>query len=509
VFDANEDFGNTHETVSEEDRSKVEQAGKHLYGFTEILQKGAESSLELNIPSKEDIAIIMYTSGTTGTPKGVMLSHGNVTATATGFPGQDFQLGDRYVSYLPLAHIFETCAQTYCFAVGVGIAFFQGHIKKLMDDFKDVQPALICGVPRVYERIYERTFQSVEGGNFLSKMIFNRCYKDQANHVRKGTRSGLDDKLVFQKVRAKLGFSNLKMVVTGGAPCPPYLVEFLRVMFGCPVVQGYGLTETAAALCANLPEDITMGHVGPPCSWAEIRVKSVPEMQYLVTDKYPRGEVQCRGEGVFSGYYKNEEATKNDFEGEWFCTGDIGRWNPNGTLSIIDRKKNIFKLSQGEYIAAEKIENVYKKSSMLAQIWVYGNSYKPCIVAIVVPNAEAVAKAASEKGLFTMEHRFGTTEFAQEFHTKFQENVEALQTIILEDMKKFEGELKGFEKVKKVHFVSEIDETGNGFTIENDCMTPTFKLRRPFLLKRYIDQIKELYTAMGMAPKDDEVWIKN
>jgi len=297
-----------------------------------------------------------------------------------------------------------------------------------------------------------------------------------------------------------------RAVVTGGAPCPSYIAEFIKVLTGGIICQGYGLTETAAASCFQDPGDNNCGHVGSPSLYSEIRVKSVDEMGYFVTDNPPRGEIQLRGPLVFAGYYKNEEATKESFDKDWFCSGDIGRLNPNGTLSIIDRKKNIFKLAHGEYIAVERVENVYAECPLIGQIWVYGNSYKPMLVAIVVPNGESIEHIAKGKGLWKSEAKLATPEWIAEFQRVWNENREFFENTFKDTVKKQESSLKGFEKVAKYHFELNLDRSMQGFTIENNTLTPSMKLRRPNLLSRYLDTVKQMYTDLGEPPKVEERW---
>jgi long-chain acyl-CoA synthetase len=270
------------------------------------------------------------------------------------------------------------------------------------------------------------------------------------------------------------------------------------------------MTETAAGVAASESDDLTMGHVGGPMPSAEIRLRDVPEMGYLTTNNPPTGEVLARGPSIFKGYYKNPEATAETLlPGGWIATGDVGRWNPNGSLSIVDRKKNIFKLSQGEYVAAEKLELVYARAKLVGQIFVYGNSYKPFLVAVVVPGFDKLLAYATEKGWWTTANlALLSPEFRAEYKKVVDTHREEIRQVILksieEEAKK--EKFQGFEGIKDVHVVSEIDDLGMGFTVANDCMTPTFKLRRPFILRRFKEEIKQLYSRNGEAPKPDEKW---
>jgi len=187
-------------------------------------------------------------------------------------------------------------------------------------------------------------------------------------------------------------------MVSGSAPIEKEVMTYLRICFCCPIHEGYGLTEVSAAVTMTTADDPTIGHVGAPLKMVRLRLKSIPEMEYLVTDKpYPRGEVVIKSGGVFGGYFVREDKTAEAFEDDgWFRSGDVGMILPNGTLKIIDRSKNIFKLSQGEYIAPEKLENIFGLSVFVEQSFVYGDSLKDCLIAIVVPKQAAIDKFNSE-----------------------------------------------------------------------------------------------------------------
>ena len=208
--------------------------------------------------------------------------------------------------------------------------------------------------------------------------------------------NGCYDALVFGKVAALLG-GNVHTMATGSAPLDKKVLDFIKVCFSCPLVEGYGLTETSTAGTTTDKMDPLSGHVGGPSTMIKIRLKDLPEMEYLSSDKpYPRGEICMKGPTVFSGYYKRPDKTAEAFDSEgWFMTGDVGLIYPNGSLRIIDRSKNIFKLSQGEYIAPEKIENVLILSKYIAQCFIYGDSLKNALVSVIVVE-EAEVKAWAE-----------------------------------------------------------------------------------------------------------------
>jgi len=279
-------------------------------------------------------------------------------------------------------------------------------------------------------------------------------------------------------------------------------------------------TESCALGTRTSPGDSTVGHCGIPFDNMEVRLQSVPDMKYLVTDTImlngkkvscPRGEIQMRGPSIFKGYYKQADKTEGTMDKDWLLSGDIGRINPNGTVSIIDRKKNIFKTAFGEYIAVEKVEDTYKMAPPVNQLWVYGNSYKTKIVAVVVPDTRWTVDQLKAHNLWqsTGEKPF-TPEFAKKFTTVAGANKPLLTKLLLAEMKKVEGSLSKIERVQGILLETKIDDDPQGlmqgFHVDNGCLTPTMKLRRPNLLNRYRDQLKGLYTTLGEPPKPNEEW---
>jgi long-chain acyl-CoA synthetase len=231
------------------------------------------------------------------------------------------------------------------------------------------------------------------------------------------------------------------------------------------------------------PEVRLTGGVGPTMTCCEMKLVDIPDMNYFSTDKpHPRGEICARGPNIFVGYYKAEDKTRECLEPNgWFHTGDVGRLQPDGTVAIIDRKKNIFKLAQGEYVAAEKIENVYGRSPFVAQCFVYGDSLKSCLVAIVVPDPEVVAKWAADA--------------KQPNDLPALCRGAALQKAVFDSMASIgkEAGLKGFELAKAIKLEAE------PFSVDNGLLTPTFKLKRPQLKERFEPDIRALYAAVGEA----------
>jgi len=519
-MDEDKRYGNSHESVDDADQKTAEDSfGIKLIGFSEVIAKGMAEDVQTefkdkNCPEKDDIAYIMYTSGTTGNPKGVVLSHRAFGATvATLSRATTCNPDDVHCSYLPMAHIFEAAVMGFISTVGGKVGFWQGNIRKIGDDWKSLRPTILVGVPRVFNKTYEKFKLKVSKAGSLKKWLVQSAESSSAKEVKKGKRSSFYDKYVWSNVAQEIGFDRVRITVSGAAPLPPHLAEFLRIILPKSAVQqGYGLTECCAAATTSDVDDLSLGHVGAPTDVMQVRLVDAPECGYLTTDEpHPRGEIQLNGLNMMDGYYKNPEATAKvlDLETGWFSTGDIGRLNPNGTVSIIDRRKNLFKTSTGEYIASEKVENTYLRAGLVGQVWVYGNSYKSFVVAVVVPDAQMLIEALKAQKLWSDEDsaiQVATPAFAKRFKEVCEANVEVCKKLIQADMKNMEEPLLRFERVKDIQLEFEIDDLLQGFNVDNGLMTPTFKKKRPQLKAKYTEQLKVLYTANGEAPNDDENW---
>ena len=460
-----------------------------LLDLKAISDAGAKAPASPTPAKAEDLAFIMYTSGTTGDPKGVLIRHVSIVTGATHCAGLQLYPTDRYLSYLPLAHIFETMVEHALFAVGGAIGFFNGNIKLLADDIVTLKPTLFVGVPRVYQRFYEQAYSKINAMSPTVGKLLLSMLETEIDAVKQGTHMW-HAKLLHKLLGAKLHGGQVRIMISGAAPLPIHVQEFLVAACGCHVLQGYGMTENCANATLALVGDTRAGHVGPPMPTTEVKLVDVPEMNYMSTNSPATGEVCTRSICTFAGYHKNKEETDKMLTADgWLHTGDIGRFNADGTLSIIDRKKNIFKLAQGEYVAAEKIEMALSKSKFISQPWVYGNSFFPMLVAVVVPDFVELKAKAKEEGWLVE----STAELAK------KPEAVALITAEIEAEAKA-AKLKSFEVPKKVILEGEINELAQGFSIQNDCLTPTFKLKRPQLLARYQPQVDEMYVALGEDP---------
>lgn len=457
------------------------RVGLSIYSFEEIEKRGREMEVKprLQGPSPDDLCTICYTSGTTGRPKGVMLTHGNVIACATVLSyirNVGFYSSDVMISFLPLAHMFERLLECAVFTVGARIGYYRGDIRTLAEDIKELRPTIVPLVPRVLNRVYDKVMAEANK-SFTKRTLLNAAIAFKTREVQKGIirTDSFFDTVVFKKIREALG-GRVKLMITGSAPLAENVMKFARAAMGCVVLEGYGQTECVAACTVGVEGDSIPGHVGIPSVCNAIKLVDVPELGYFTKDQ--AGEVCIRGYNVFKGYYKDETMTKEVLDSDgWLHTGDIGQWTATGTLKIIDRKKHIFKLSQGEYVAPEKIENVYSRSKFVSQSFVHGESLKTCLVGVVVPDPEVLEQVAAKRVDLS--------------NVPYEElcSMAAVKEMILEDMVAVgkKAGLFSFEQVKDVYITSE------PFTVENQLLTPTLKSKRPALKEYFSTQLEHMY----------------
>uniref|UniRef100_A0A4X2KHH9 Long-chain-fatty-acid--CoA ligase n=1 Tax=Vombatus ursinus TaxID=29139 RepID=A0A4X2KHH9_VOMUR len=420
------------------------------------IQSVKEVEVSFFPPRPEDLSIVCFTSGTTGNPKGAMLTHGNVVADFSGFlKVTESQWSptceDVHISYLPLAHMFERMVQSVVYCHGGRVGFFQGDIRLLSDDMKALHPTIFPVVPRLLNRMYDKIFS--QANTPLKRWLLEFAAKRKKAEVRSGIirNDSIWDELFFNKIQASLG-GCVRMIVTGAAPASPTVLGFLRAALGCQVYEGYGQTECTAGCTFTTPGDWTSGHVGAPLPCNYIKLIDVEELNYFASKG--EGEICVKGPNVFKGYLKDKEKTDEALDKDgWLHTGDIGKWLPAGTLKIIDRKKHIFKLAQGEYIAPEKIENIYIRSEPVAQTYVHGDSLQAFLVGIVVPDPEVMPSWAKKRG----------------FDGTYAELCQ--------------------DKVKAIYIHSDM------FSVQNGLLTPTLKAKRRELRDYFKKQIEELYST--------------
>ena len=442
----------------------------HYMGDVEAL--GETSPMPYHAPGPEDIVTINYTSGTTGNPKGVTLTHANAVAAASAsLCVAEQSKNDVICSYLPLAHIYQRVSEHSALWAGVAIGYFHGNVLELVDDFKLLRPTAFISVPRLYNRfggaIKAQTIEQPGMKGAMSRGIVNAKMANMKNTApgKATNRHMLYDRIWSRKVSAALGLDRARTMVSGSAPIDPSLQQFLRVVFANNFIQGYGLTETYAIALVQLANDFTAGNCGAVAPTTEVCLMDVPDMEYLSTDTpQPRGELLIRGPTVFKEYYKSPtETAKAMTEDGWFRTGDICTVDELGRFQIIDRVKNVLKLAQGEYISPERIENVYLGNlPWLAQGYVHGDSSQSCLVAIFGFQADMFAGFVSKVLGTAMDPTDlkGLEAAAQE---------PKVRKVVLREMGRVgkKARFNSYENVRAVRLLAE------PFSIENELLTPT------------------------------------
>ncbi|XP_069340132.1 long-chain-fatty-acid--CoA ligase 6 isoform X7 [Eulemur rufifrons] len=443
-------------------RERGQKSGVAVKSLQAVEDCGRENHRVPVPPRPDDLSIVCFTSGTTGNPKGAMLTHGNVVADFSGFlkvtekvifPRQD----DVLISFLPLAHMFERVIQSVVYCHGGRVGFFQGDIRLLSDDMQALRPTIFPVVPRLLNRMYDKIFSQADTA--LRRWLLEFAARRKQAEVRSGIirNDSIWDELFFNKIQASLG-GCVRMIVTGAAPASPTVLGFLRAALGCQVYEGYGQTECTAGCTFTTPGDWTSGHVGAPLPCNHIKLVDVQELSYWACRG--EGEICVRGPNVFKGYLKDEDRTKEALDSDgWLHTGDIGKWLP------------------GEYVAPEKIENIYIRSQPVAQVYVHGDSLKAFLVGIVVPDPEVLPSWAQKRGIDGTYAELCTNQ--------------DVKRAILDDMVRLgkESGLHSFEQVKAIHIHCDM------FSVQNGLLTPTLKAKRPELREYFKKQIEELYST--------------
>ncbi|XP_046854706.1 long-chain-fatty-acid--CoA ligase 5-like isoform X2 [Xenia sp. Carnegie-2017] len=474
--------------MTKDERENFKKLGINVKSFEDVMLMGHWNPWKMSPAKPDDVYTICFTSGTTGQPKGVMLSNKNMisclAATFIHFEKNGYPVDSSFVhiSYLPLPHMYERLVMMIICCAGGRGGFFRGDVKLLLDDIQLLRPTFFASVPRLLNRLYDKVISNIESSSGLKKCLFYKAFESKRADLKKGqiSKNTLWDKIVFHKIQAILG-GNVNVILTGAAPIDGKVLEFLRVVLGCLIFEGYGQTESTALVSLTNKLDLSPGHVGSPSACNYVKLVDVPEMDYFTSNN--QGEICVYGPNVFKGYLKNPEKTSEMLDDDgWLHTGDVGEWKQNGTLKIIGRKKCIFKLLQGEYISPDKIENVYIKCPFVAQAFVHGSSLKSFLVGIIVPDEEILTKWAKDNNINKC------------FEELCQDT--AVNYMILNDIisRGNEAKLTSFEQVKGIHLHSQL------FTPDNGLLTPTLKSKRFTLAKRFNDEIGRLYEKLEKIP---------
>jgi len=428
----------------------------------------------------EDTATLLYTSGTMGEPKGVILTHANIVSNVRACE-RLFPLGpsDVAFSFLPLSHVFERMLDYYCLSRGVAIAYPES-IDAMPRNLVEVRPTIMAVVPRVLERIHNRVLEAVHQAPGWRRKLFAWAEKVGRQHFPFGLKGqspalslrvkhALANALIYSKVRERMG-GRVRFLISGAAPLSRDLAEFFHAV-GLPVYEGYGLTETSPVIAVNYPGHVKLGTVGPIIPGVEVKLgeESVDE------EGRSGREILVRGPNVTPGYYHNEAANREAFIDGWFRTGDLGTLDAEGYLSITGRKKNLFKTSGGKYVSPDKLENIFQGHPLIAQIMVVGEARR-CVAALIVPNFARLEEHARRQGI----------------SYRSREDLVANATIhefMMEQVIEATGWLAPHERIRQIALLP------REFTIDSGELTPTHKIKRRVVEELYRELIEQMYLA--------------
>lgn len=439
-------------------------------GHSHAQQRPEAFDAYLHAVRPDDLATIIYTSGTTGEPKGVMLTHNNFISNVLSISkGLPIGNTDTALSVLPLSHIFERAGfYVFCYH-GVSV-YYAASFDQVGENLREVRPTVMTAVPRLFEKVYHRIIKKGMSEKGMKRRIFTRSLKvgqrfgeltDAQRRIPAHLRlqQKVASRLVFSKWREGVG-GRLRYFVSGGAPLAPAL-SYSYISAGIPILQGYGATETCI-VCANRPDNNQVGSVGIPFDGIELRIAE-------------DGEILVRGPNVMRGYYGQPEATHAVLKDGWFATGDVGHLDKEGRLYITDRKKDLFKLSNGKYIAPQLIESLLKESEFVSQVVVVGAGRKQP-AALIVPDWENLNQALESTGQSLPKDR-----------GELSKHPTAIK-IVQRDVAELTSSLTDYERVRRVALLP------NEFSIDSGELTPTLKVKRRVIDERYNDVIEELYS---------------
>lgn len=455
-----------------------------IFSFNLLCRNGEENPLEnweeiWTGIERDDLATIIHTSGTTGLPKGAMLSHGNILSNLEGvqFWMIEARPTDIFLSHLPLSHVFERMAGQFMpLSIGATIAYAE-NIDTVPENLLEVRPTVLVSVPLLFERVYSRAQKTIDAGTPLRRKIFDWAVSvglkrydyylentfDQMfrnSELPKDFRRQwkLANKLVYNKIKSQMG-GRLRGLISGGGALNPTIAKFFWAI-DLPVLEGYGLTETSPVVCVNPMTRTKVGTVGKP----------LPNLDIKISED---GEVMVKGPSVMKGYYKNEEATSSQFKDGWFLTGDIGELDPDGFLKIIDRKKRIIVLTSGKNVAPQPVENAINQSIYVQNSVLIGQNRK-FVSVLLSPDFENIASWCKKHGISDTKEQIIKNE--------------AVQNLFKSETERFTKDFPSYEQPKKLLITSE------EWTVESGELTPSLKVRLPEIEKKYQATIERAYS---------------
>jgi len=463
------------------DWSDTQYNEDELLLFSDVVEKG--KVLDSNNPSlfqelrskvhSDDLATLIYTSGTTGKPKGVKLTHKNITTNLEAslprvpFDVEESKKGNRMLSYLPLSHVFERLVSYLYLHLGFPVYYIE-DVNEIKEDFKEVKPFFFATVPRLLEKIYIGIKGKGQEFTGLQKQFYYWAVHRADSYDVEHPPWGLDyllhtlaDKMVYSKLRSVFG-GNLLGFISGGAALSPEIMGFMNAI-GLFCAQGYGLSETSPVISVNDAQHMRIGSSGKPLDNLDVKIAE-------------NGEIRVKGPSVMKGYFRNPEKTKEAFDEDgYFKTGDVGHLDEDGYLFITDRIKSMFKLSTGKYVAPQPIETEMVNSPFIEQAVVIGYQHKFC-AALVVPNFERLKKRFQKDGVELPDER-----------SLFVER-DDVHDFLMSEIEKINQGFSKWEQVKRIGLLE------NELSIEKGELTPTMKVKRPVVNKKYADKINEIYS---------------
>ncbi|KAI9034267.1 hypothetical protein DFJ74DRAFT_614379 [Hyaloraphidium curvatum] len=482
-------YNGTPEGKSLEEAKKT--APQLVFVSLEDLKKaGTDKVVEPVPPKPEDVACIMYTSGSTGDPKGVIIPHSMVVAGISGAVAIvdgvcKYDGTDTFIAYLPLAHILEFTVEQTCIFRGIRLGYgspktlLDSSVRNCLGDIKELKPTLMAGVPAVWDGVRKSIQQQLGKLPPWAQGLVDRLIALKWWMMERRLPTHILDAILFNRIKANLG-GRLVAALSGGAPISRDTQQFLSTLI-CPIIQGYGLTESCGVVAVQSPPRVIVGAIGEPVPACEVKLVDVPDAGYYSSNKpNPQGEIWARGKAIMRGYYKKPELTKEALtEDGWLMTGDIGEWGPDGCLRIIDRKKNLIKLSHGEYIAIERLESLYTQDPVVQTLVLYADPEQDSAVALLLPREPVLREICAAAGIPA-----GSSVSFEALCKDPKATALILKQLLAT------GKKAG---MKKAELISGVTLIPDEWTPQNGMLTAAMKLNRKPIVKKYDKEIKAMY----------------